>query len=74
MTEADETPHERGRRRQRHAAVAGGFAALLLIVGFVLSRASGDMHDYGVLAFGYGLGVALAATLLTLGWKPRPRT
>jgi hypothetical protein len=29
--------------------------------------------SFGVVTFGYGLGVAVAAGLLALGWEPRPR-
>jgi hypothetical protein len=62
---------ERDRARRRYAAHAGLIAAVLLVVGYVLAKQPGG--TLGVVAFGYGLGVAVAAVFLALGWEPRRR-
>jgi hypothetical protein len=64
---------DRARARRRYAALAGAIAAVLLVAGTALSRHRGGAHDVGVVTFGYGLGVAVAAGLLALGWEPRRR-
>jgi hypothetical protein len=61
------------RARRRYAAQAGLIAAVLLVVGYILAKQPGGTHDLGVIAFGYGLGVAVAAVFLALGWEPRRR-
>jgi hypothetical protein len=60
------------RARRRFAAYAGLIAAVLLLAGVVLSRHPGT-NALGVVTFGYGLGVAIAAILLGFGWEPRRR-
>jgi peptidoglycan/LPS O-acetylase OafA/YrhL len=64
---------DRARARRRYAAYAGAAAALLLLAGVLLSRHPGGTDAFGVVTFGYGLGVAVAAILLALGWEPRRR-
>jgi len=64
---------QRARARRRYAAYAGLGAAVLLLAGTLLSRHSAGTHAIGVITFGYGLGVAVAAVLLAFGWEPRRR-
>jgi hypothetical protein len=62
---------DRARARRRYAASADLIAAVLLLAGVLLSRHPGGIHEFGVMTFGYGLGVAVAATLLGFGREPR---
>lgn len=59
--------------QRRFAGRAGVIAAVLLVGGFLLTQASGVVHDLGELAFGYGIGIAVMALLLALGYDPRRR-
>jgi len=59
--------------RRWFAGRAGVIATVLLVGGFLLTQASGVVHRLGVLAFGYGIGVAVMALLLALGFDPRRR-
>jgi hypothetical protein len=73
--ETTETEHpDRRQKRRRFARMWGALACGLLASGFLLSKGSGGVHDIGVLAFGYGIGVAVAAAFLALGYEPRRRT
>jgi hypothetical protein len=64
---------KRTRSRRRYAAAAGATAVVLLVAGFVLAHSGGGVHEIGIICFGYGLGVAVAAVFLALGHEPTRR-
>jgi hypothetical protein len=65
--------HDRRRTRRRYATVCAGIATGLLVGGFLLSDGAGATRDLGVIALGYGIGVAVAAVFLAFGYDPRRR-
>jgi hypothetical protein len=67
-------PNGRRRARRRYARWAGVIALALLLSGVALTTTQhGDLHDLGVAAIGYGIGVGVAAAFLAGGWEPRRR-
>lgn len=68
-----DSERERRGHRRRFAALCGAIALVLLIGGFVLTQQGGGAHDTGIIAFGYGLGVGVAALFLAAGYDPRRR-
>jgi hypothetical protein len=62
---------DRRRSRRRYAAMCGAISIVLLITGYLMTRNGGATHVLGVVAVGYGVGIAVAAVFLGSGYDPR---
>lgn len=56
----------------RRYGLWGALLGVVLLVGGAL-LVTGTERALGVVLFGYGLGVGVAAVFMALGWRPRGR-